>query len=94
MYTFNTPETNPVWKTEHFQMTQWCHSLFDRPDFEVMRALPKTYYNDDLLVTHATPGNLFESVHASPPVEDLQEIFSGDETHMARGHNHSWLDRR
>ena len=92
IYTYDTPEADPAWTEERFQGLAWVHSQFSADDLNVMRQLPLTYELPDLLVTHASPRSVFDSVDKTTPTEKLNEMFAPAGL-IVRGHNHSWLER-
>ena len=58
-----------------------------------MRDLPITLRYPDLLLTHATPRNLFESITSDTTLEQMREMFAdSSESFIVRGHNHVWLE--
>ena len=93
IYTYDTPEADPAWTQERFQGLAWVRSQFSADDLNAMRQLPLTYALPDLLITHASPRSVFDSVDETTPVEELKEMFAPAEF-IVRGHNHSWLERR
>ncbi len=90
--THSTPEADPAWTEERFQGLAWVRSQFSADDLNAMRQLPLTYKLPDLLVTHASPRSLFDSVEETTPVETLNEMFA-PARFIIRGHNHGWLER-
>ena len=98
--TYGTPEADPVWMNERFKGLAWVQSQFGADDLAAMRGLPLTYRLPGLLVTHASPRSVYDSVEESTPEETLREMFGVPETLgvpemlVVRGHNHSWLERR
>ena len=92
--TYGTPEADPVWTDERFKGLAWVQSQFGADDLAAMRGLPLTYTLPGLLVTHASPRSVYDSVEENTPEELLREMFGVPETFIVRGHNHSWLERR
>jgi hypothetical protein len=71
-----------------------CVAQFSGEKLDQMRALPITLHYPDLLLTHATPRNLFESINKDTTPEQLREMFTdSSEPFIVRGHNHVWLER-
>ncbi len=93
VYAYGTPEADPAWTQERFQGLAWVRSQFSTDDLDTMRQLPLTYTLPGLLVTHASPRSVFDSVEKDTPVETLSEMFALA-GFVVRGHNHSWLERR
>lgn len=93
IYTYDTPEADPAWLEERFQGLAWIRSQFSTADLRAMQQLPLTYELPDLLVTHASPRSVFDSVNETTPTEKLSEMFA-PAGFIVRGHNHSWLERR
>lgn len=92
--TYGTPEADPAWAEERFKGLAWVRGQFSADDLRAMRQLPLTYELPDLLVTHASPRSVFDSVGEDTPVETLREMFAASPALIVRGHNHSWLERR
>lgn len=97
VYTYDTPEADPVWVEERFQGLAWVRGQFSADDLLAMRQLPVTYNLPDLLITHASPRSVFDGVSEDTPVETLREMFTQTSvqspTFIVRGHNHGWLER-
>lgn len=95
--TYDTPEADPVWVEERFQGLAWVRGRFSVDELLAMRQLPLTYALPDLLITHASPRSVFDSVSEDTSVETLREMFTQtsiqSSTFIVRGHNHSWLER-
>jgi hypothetical protein len=84
---------DPVYSSDRFAPLRACVAQFSDGDLEQMRALPITLRYPDLLLTHATPRNLFESITADTTFEQLREMFAdSSEPFIVRGHNHVWLE--
>jgi predicted phosphodiesterase len=84
-----------VYSSDRFAPLRACVAQFSVDDLEAMRALPITLHYPDLLLTHATPRNLFESIAAETTPEQLREMFAdSSEPFIVRGHNHVWLEQR
>ena len=98
--TYGTPEADPVWTDERFRGLAWVQSQFGVDDLLAMRGLPLTYRLPGLVVTHASPRSVYDSVEENTPEGLLREMFGVPETLgvpemlVVRGHNHSWLERR
>ncbi len=97
--TYGTPEADPVWMNERFAGLARVQRQFGADDLATMRGLPLTYRLPGLLVTHASPRSVYDSVEEGTPDETLREMFTTPETLgvpemlVVRGHNHSWLER-
>ena len=91
---YGTPEADPVWADERFRGLAWVQRQFGADDLAAMRGLPLTYRLPGLVVTHASPKSVYDSVEEDTPEELLREMFRVPETFIVRGHNHSWLERR
>jgi predicted phosphodiesterase len=86
---------DPVYSSDRFAPLRACVAQFSSEDLEQMRALPITLHYPDLLLTHATPRNLFESINMDTTPEQLREMFAdSSEPFIVRGHNHVWLEQR
>ena len=84
---------DPVLSSERFKSSRWCVSQFSTLELEKMASLPITVQFPDLLVTHATPRDVYENLTADTTAEELREKFAGwSENFIARGHNHKWLE--
>jgi predicted phosphodiesterase len=84
-----------VYSSDRFAPLRACVAQFSVEDLDQMRALPITLRYPDLLLTHATPRNLFESIGADTTPEQLCEMFAdSSEPFIVRGHNHVFLEQR
>ena len=92
--TYGTPEADVVWADERFKGLAWAQSQFGADDLLTMRGLPLTYRLPGLIITHASPRSVYDSVDENTPEELLREMFGVPEAFIVRGHNHSWLERR
>ena len=82
-----------VYSSDRFAPLRACVAQFSVEDLDQMRALPITLHYPDLLLTHATPKNLFESITADTTLKQLREMFAdSSEPFIVRGHNHVWLE--
>ena len=82
-----------VYSSDRFAPLRACVAQFSSEDLDQMRALPTTLHYPDLLLTHATPRNLFESIKEDTALEQLREMFTdSSEPFIVRGHNHVWLE--
>jgi predicted phosphodiesterase len=82
-----------VYSSDRFAPLRACVAQFSGVELDQMRALPITLHYPDLLLTHATPRNLFESIKADITLEQLREMFAdSSEVFIVRGHNHVWLE--
>ena len=98
-----TPEGDPEWETRQFTLVQWAAQQFTSEERKVLGELPLTLRlseTPDLLVVHASARSDADSIFASTPEEELQEMFPGvTEKWIVRGHNHMgqvqlWGDRK
>ena len=86
---------DPVYSSDRFAPLRTCVAQFSVEDLDQMRALPVTLHYPDLLLTHATPRNLFESIGEDTSLEQLREMFAdSSEPWIVRGHNHVWLEKK
>lgn len=86
---------DPMYSSDRFATLRACVAQFSSDELDDMRALPITMYYPDLLLTHATPRNLFESIGAETSAEQLCEMFADStEPFIVRGHNHVFLEQR
>jgi predicted phosphodiesterase len=86
---------DPMYSSDRFAPLRACVGQFPVEELDQMRALPMTLHYPDLLLTHATPRNLFESIGEDTTLEQLREMFAdSSEPFIVRGHNHSWLEQR
>jgi predicted phosphodiesterase len=84
-----------VYSSDRFASLRACVAQFSSDDLDQMRALPITLRYPDLLLTHATPRNVFESITEETTPEQLREMFAdSSEPVIVRGHNHVWLEQR
>jgi predicted phosphodiesterase len=84
---------DPMYSSDRFAPLRACVAQFSSEELEQMRALQISLRYPDLLLTHATPRNLFENIDESTSREELREIFArSTETFIVRGHNHEWLE--
>jgi 3',5'-cyclic AMP phosphodiesterase CpdA len=84
-----------VYSSDRFAPLRACVAQFSVEDLDQMRELPSTLHYPDLLLTHATPRNLFESITRDTTLEQLREMFAdSSEPFIVRGHNHVWLEQR
>jgi predicted phosphodiesterase len=84
---------DPVYSSDRFASLRACVAQFSSEELDQMRALPITLHYPDLLLTHATPRNLFESIKEDTTPEQLCEMFAdSSEPFIVRGHNHVWLE--
>jgi predicted phosphodiesterase len=84
-----------VYSSDRFAPLRACVAQFSNQQLDQMRALPITLRYPDLLLTHATPRNLFESITADTTPEQLREMFAdSSEPFIVRGHNHVFLEQR
>ena len=85
---------DPVYSSDRFAPSRACVAQFSSDELEEMRALPITLHYPDLLLTHATPRNVFESIGTETTPEQLREMFTdSSEPFIVRGHNHVWLEQ-
>ncbi len=86
--------TNPTLEEERFQTVRWTRAQFTPSQLETMQNLPKILSYSDLLLTHATPRSLSETIRLETPSDDLRLMFEGTtENHIVRGHNHRWFEK-
>jgi predicted phosphodiesterase len=86
---------DPVYSSDRFASLRACVAQFSSEELDQMRALPITLHYPDLLLTHATPRNLFESITQDTTPEQLCEMFAdSSEPFIVRGHNHVFLEQR
>ncbi len=79
---------------ERFQSVRWTQAQFSQTDLEMMRTLPRVLHRSDLLITHATPKSLSESIFVDSSTEDLRAMFENTtEPFIVRGHNHKWFEK-
>ncbi len=94
--TYDTPDADPIWVDERFQGLGWVQRQFGADDLLAMGQLPLTHALPDLLITHASPRSVFDSVSQTTPAQELREMFAPTSTEspafVVRGHNHSWLE--
>jgi predicted phosphodiesterase len=84
-----------VYSSDRFATLRACVAQFSSEELDQMRALPITLQYPGVLLTHATPRNLFESITADTTPEQLREMFAdSSEPFIVRGHNHVWLEQR
>jgi predicted phosphodiesterase len=84
-----------VYSSDRFASLRACVAQFSSEDLDQMRALPITLHYPGVLLTHATPRNLFESINVETTPEQLREMFAdSSEPFIVRGHNHIWLEQR
>jgi Calcineurin-like phosphoesterase superfamily domain len=84
-----------VYSSDRFAPLRACVAQFSVEDLDQMRELPSTLHYPDLLLTHATPRNLFESINKDTTPEQLREMFTdSSEPFIVRGHNHVFLEQR
>ncbi len=76
IYSYGTPEADPTWAEERFKGLAWVQSQFSADDLRAMRRLPLPHALPDLLVPHASPRSVFDSVSEDTPVEKLREMFT------------------
>jgi predicted phosphodiesterase len=82
-----------VYSSDRFAPLRACVAQFSVEDLDQMRALPITLQYPDVLLTHATPRNLFESINVKTTPVQLREMFTdSSEPFIVRGHNHVWLE--
>jgi predicted phosphodiesterase len=86
---------DPVYSSDRFAPLRACVAQFSNEDTDQMWALPITLHYPDVLLTHATPRNLFESINGETTPEQLREMFAdSSEPFIVCGHNHVWLEQR
>jgi predicted phosphodiesterase len=86
--------SNPTLQEQRFQSVRWTHQQFTDAQLETMRTLPKTLHRPNLLITHATPRNLSETIREDTSLEDSRAMFAGTtEQFIVRGHNHRWFTK-
>ncbi len=82
-----------VYSSDRFALLRACAAQFSSDELDQMRELPITLHYPDLLLTHATPENLFESIKEETTIEALREMFTNSsEPFIVRGHNHIFLE--
>ena len=83
-----------VYSSDRFAPLRACVAQFSNEELDQMRALPITLHYPDLLLTHATPRNLFESIGLETTPDQLREMFAdSSEPFIVRGHNHVFLEQ-
>jgi predicted phosphodiesterase len=84
-----------VYSSDRFAPLRTCVAQFSSEDLDQMQALPITLHYPGVLLTHATPRNLFESINVDTTPEQLREMFAdSSEPFIVRGHNHIFLAQR
>jgi predicted phosphodiesterase len=84
-----------VYSSDRFAPLRACVAQFSSEELDQMRALPMMLHRPDLLLTHATPRNLFESINEETTPNQLREMFAdSSEPFIVRGHNHVFLEQR
>ena len=93
VFSYGTPDAEPVWHTERFQLLRWMQAQFSADDLATMRQLPLSYRQPGLLVVHATPRSEFGGIFDHTPRSEVEEMFAGvQEPLVIRGHNHTWRE--